>query len=123
MKDRVIVRVLALEFQEGGNTIWIQGPQGGTTLRIKTMGKVTSSRCDTSPISHGDIVVQDDIHICIGAAEFSPSARALEKQASRDADAAVLASGKKTVAHLRAENSAFAFPRDRIRLKFPKRER
>ena len=123
MKGRVIVSVLALEFQEGGNTIWIQGSQGGTTLRIKTMGKVTSSRCETSPVSHGDIVVQEDIHICIGADEFSPSARALEKQTSRDADATAVVSGKKTVAQLRAENSAFAFPRDRVRLKFPKRER
>jgi hypothetical protein len=123
MKGRVIVRVLALEFQEGGNTIWIQGPQGGTTLRIKTMGKVTSLRCETSPVSHGDIVVQEDIHICIGADEFSPSARALEKQASREADATAVVSGKKTVAQLRAENSAFASPRDRVRLKFPKRER
>ena len=79
MKGRVIASVLALEFQEGGNTIWIQGPQGGTTLRIKTMGKVTASRCDTSPVSHGDIVVQDDIHICIEADEFSPSTRALEE--------------------------------------------
>jgi hypothetical protein len=47
---------------------------------------------------------------------FSPSARAAEKQASRDADAAALASGEKNVEQLRAENSAFAFPRDRIRL-------
>lgn len=92
-------------------------------MRIKTMGKVTSSRCDTSPVSHGDVVVQQDIHICIGADEFSPSARTLEKQASRDTDATALISGEKTVAQLRAENSAFAFPRDRVRLKFPKRER
>jgi hypothetical protein len=67
--NRVLVRVSALEFHEGGNTIWIHGPQGGTTLRIKTMGKITTSRCATSPISHGDIVVQGDIHLCIGVDE------------------------------------------------------
>lgn len=69
MKGRVVVPVIALEFHEGGNTIWIHGPQGGTTLRIKTTGKVTSSRCGTSPVSHADIVVQEDIHICIGENE------------------------------------------------------
>jgi hypothetical protein len=69
MKGRVIVPVVAIEFFEGGNTIWIHGPQGGTTLRIKTLGKVTSTRCDTSPVSHGDVVVQGDIHLCIGKDE------------------------------------------------------
>lgn len=42
--------------------------------------------------------------------------RAAEKQASRDADARALASGEKSRAQLKAENGAFAFPRDRIRL-------
>jgi hypothetical protein len=69
MKNRVLVPVVALEFQEGGNTIWIHAPQGGTTLRIKTKGKITSTRCAASSISHGDIIVQDDIHICIGKDE------------------------------------------------------
>ncbi len=69
MKWRVIIPVVALEFHEGGNTIWIHGPQGGTTLRIKTRGKITSSQCVTSPVSHGDILVQEDIHLCIGKDE------------------------------------------------------
>jgi hypothetical protein len=54
---------------------------------------------------------------------FDPKVRAAEKQASRDEDARALASGEKTREQLRAENSAFAFPRDRIRLTPPKRER
>lgn len=54
---------------------------------------------------------------------FDPKQRAAEKQASRDEDARALASGEKTVADLRRENSAFAFPRDRVRLTPPKRER
>jgi len=48
--------------------------------------------------------------------KFDPRQRALEKQASRDEDARALASGEKTVEQLRAENGAFAFPRDRIRI-------
>lgn len=47
---------------------------------------------------------------------LDPAARAREKQASRDADAADLDSGRKTRAQLRAENAAFAFPRDRVRV-------
>lgn len=72
MRGRVVLPVIALEFHEGGNTIWIHGPEGGTLLRIKTQGKVTSSCCITSPISHGDIRVQEDIHICIGKDEPCP---------------------------------------------------
>jgi hypothetical protein len=54
-----------------------------------------------------------------GAAErqdyfYDPIARAAEKQASRDADAAALASGEKTVEQLRKENGAFAFPNTKI---------
>jgi hypothetical protein len=47
---------------------------------------------------------------------FDPVARAAEKQASRDDDARALASGEKSRAQLKAENGAFAFPRERIRL-------
>ncbi len=46
--------------------------------------------------------------------------RAAEKQVSRDADAQALASGEKSRAQLKAENGAFAFPRNRIRLERPK---
>lgn len=66
---RITLPVAVLEFEEGGNTIWIHSPEGSTTLRIKTSGKVTSRQCDTSPVSHGDIMVDGDICICIGAEE------------------------------------------------------
>lgn len=56
------------------------------------------------------------------SATFDPAERAREKQASRDEDARALASGEKTVEQLRRENSAFAFPRDRVRLTRPKKE-
>jgi hypothetical protein len=55
------------------------------------------------------------------AGTFDPAVRAAEKQASRDADARALASGEKSRAQLKAENGAFAFPRDRVRICFPRR--
>jgi hypothetical protein len=51
---------------------------------------------------------------------YSASQRAAEKAASREADARALASGEKTRDQLRAENSAFAFPPERVRLEFPR---
>lgn len=54
---------------------------------------------------------------------FDPIARAREKQLSRDEDARALISGEKTVEHLRRQNSAFAFPRDRVIIHFPSKER
>jgi len=63
---RHIVDVLALEFIEGSNTIWIHGPHG-TVLRIKTRGKITSEVCQTSPTAHCDIMVEDDIKICLAS--------------------------------------------------------
>ena len=45
---------------------------------------------------------------------FDPKARAAEKQASRDADDAALASGAKSRDELRRENGAFAQLRGRL---------
>ena len=40
--DQIVIPVLAIEFREGGNTLWIHG-QGGTVLRLKTVnGAITS---------------------------------------------------------------------------------
>lgn len=44
--------------------------------------------------------------------------RAREKAASREVDARALASGEKSREQLRAENSAFGFPRERVRVDF-----
>lgn len=62
-------------------------------------------------------------YIVFPPATFDPAERAREKQASRDEDARALASGEKTVEQLRRENSAFAFPRDRVRLTPTKKEK
>lgn len=61
---RHTIPVLVLEFEEGGNTIWVQG-LGGTVLRLKTDGKVTSVECQESPVSHVDVMVKGDISVCV----------------------------------------------------------
>lgn len=53
--------------------------------------------------------------------KFCPKQRAKEKQASRDQDAADLASGAKTYEQLRAENGKFAFKNTRIRFDLAKK--
>ncbi len=64
-----MIPVLALEFQEGGDTLWVHG-LGGTVLRIKTMGgKITSKRCELSPVSHADIMIKGDVEICVAGPE------------------------------------------------------
>jgi hypothetical protein len=65
--DTVMIPVAAIEFREGGNTLWIHGPQGGTVLRLKTLdGAITSKRCTNGgPISHGDAIIQGDLEICV----------------------------------------------------------
>lgn len=53
---------------------------------------------------------------------LDPAVRAQEKAASREEDARALASGEKSQEQLRAENGAFAFPRDRIVVDFSRRK-
>jgi hypothetical protein len=48
--------------------------------------------------------------------------RAAEKAASRDQDAADLASGRKSRDDLRRENGAFAFPPSMVRIEYPSRK-
>lgn len=63
--DRIVIPVCAIEFNVASNTIWIQSPQGGTTLRIKCKGKINIDQCKNSPISHSDIIVDGDINFCL----------------------------------------------------------
>jgi hypothetical protein len=59
-----MIPVLAIEFREGGNTLWIHG-QGGTVLRLKTLdGTITSTAC-ASPVSHGDAIIKGSLKICL----------------------------------------------------------
>lgn len=65
LPNRILIESAAIEFSQGGNTIWVQSPQGGTILRIKCTGKIITEACQNSPISHGDILIEGDIHICV----------------------------------------------------------
>lgn len=63
--SNIIIPVSQIEFNEGSSTIWVHNVSGGTTLRIKCSGKITVDRCDVSPISHCDILVDGDINFCL----------------------------------------------------------
>ena len=71
---RVILKACGIEFEESGNTIWVQGPQG-TLLRIQCSGQIRVRRCE-APGAHGDVHVTGDIEICVPASELNPEARA-----------------------------------------------
>lgn len=62
--SRIMIPVVAIEFNVGGNTMWIQS-EGGTILRIKCKGKITVNQCKNSPVSHSDILVDGDIEFCL----------------------------------------------------------
>jgi hypothetical protein len=61
---RIQLEAAGLEFEEGGNTVWIHGPDGGTLLRIKCSGRITTKSC-ASPIAHADVIVAGDIEFCV----------------------------------------------------------
>ncbi len=63
--SRIEIPVALLEFDEGGNTIWVHSPDGATVLRIKTMGRITMDRACSNTVSHADIVVDAPIHFCL----------------------------------------------------------
>ncbi len=63
--QRICIPAGLIEFHEGGNTIWVQSPEGATTMRIKCMGKINVEQCKDSPVSHVDIIVKGDINFCI----------------------------------------------------------
>jgi len=62
---RVVIPVDAVEFNADSHTIWVQGKEGGTTLRIKCTGKINTHTCKNSPLSHCDIMVNGDIDFCV----------------------------------------------------------
>lgn len=66
--SRVQIPVAQLEFDRGGHTIWVHGPDGATVLRIQCTGKIVVTRCDTSPTAHSDIRVQGSIDVCVSKA-------------------------------------------------------
>ena len=63
MKSRIQLEAVGLEFEEGGNTIWVHGANG-TILRIKCSGQITAKSC-LAPSAHADVIVAGDIEFCI----------------------------------------------------------
>jgi len=62
---RIQLEAVGLEFDEGGNTIWIHGSQG-TILRIKCSGRIGVTQC-SAPGPHADVLVEGDIQFCVPA--------------------------------------------------------
>lgn len=68
---RIQVPVSMIEFDEGGHTIWVHSDVG-TVLRIKTLGAITVEKQCQNICAHADILVVNDIHICLPAKEQKP---------------------------------------------------
>lgn len=64
INERVQIPVRLMEFNNGGNTIWVQSPTGQTVLRIKGKKVLVDNGCQNT-VSHADIMVSEDIHVCI----------------------------------------------------------
>lgn len=68
--DRITIPAAQIEFVEGGNTIWVHGPQGATILRIKLQDDVIGiDECQASPNSHLDLIAVGNKHLtvfCLG---------------------------------------------------------
>ncbi len=70
--DRVTIPVESLEFNVGGNTIWVHSPKGATVLRIRLGGQLdVNTHCENG-VSHLDLCVGGDATFCLSNdAEFS----------------------------------------------------
>lgn len=65
--SRIQLAAVGLEFDEGGNTIWVHGPEG-TVLRIKCTGRIKVNSC-SAPGAHADVIVAGDIDFCVPPAD------------------------------------------------------
>jgi hypothetical protein len=59
------IPVAELDVREGYHTIWVNGPDGGTVLRIKCTGKVKIREHCENICAHADLIVSGDIEICM----------------------------------------------------------
>ena len=64
---RIEIPVALLEFEEGGNTIWVHGADGATVLRVQAGrgSKIIVDRECSNICSHSDITVNGDINFCV----------------------------------------------------------
>lgn len=66
--NRIAIPVSHVEFDEGGNTLWVHNAQGATVLRIKVLHHRIRVESDcTNVCSHADIVTDPghDLVICL----------------------------------------------------------
>ncbi len=70
--DRVTIPAAEVTFNAGGNTIWINAPNGSTIMRIKSSGNIVEDACGTSPFSHVDIMTENDILFCLSEDAIIP---------------------------------------------------
>ena len=69
--SRIAIPVALLEFDEGGNTLWVHSPVGATVLRVKIAGKFQVTGCgDNAVCSHADVTVppgsrDGDVTFCL----------------------------------------------------------
>ena len=61
---RIEIPVSLIEFDEGGTTIWVHGPEGATVLRIKAKKIVSKPECENI-CAHSDIVVAGVVTMCL----------------------------------------------------------
>jgi hypothetical protein len=61
--SRVQLKAIGLEFEEGGNTIWVHGACG-TILRIQCSGRISVKGCE-APSAHADLRVEGDVCFCV----------------------------------------------------------
>lgn len=74
---RIEIPAVAIEFDEGGHTIWVQSPKGATILRIKCTGKIkvhTHAAKYENGVSHADVMVQGDIDVCLAKEDHDRAA-------------------------------------------------
>ncbi len=65
-RARYCIDVLCVEFDAGGNTLWVQG-RNGTVLRVKMTGTIKVDECPESLSgSHADLIGQGDLRFCVG---------------------------------------------------------
>jgi hypothetical protein len=61
--SRIQLEAVGLEFEEGGNTIWVHGTCG-TILRIQCSGRISVKSCE-APGAHSDLRVEGDVSFCV----------------------------------------------------------
>ena len=62
--ERIQIGADMVEFNVGGNTIWVQSKKG-TVMRIKCTGTIKVDACTTNQSLHSDVILNGDINFCI----------------------------------------------------------